>query len=124
MSWELVTLNYIIEQKDKIISQKDYEVGEYKLAIRIPRLHYKHLENLRFEEIMKQRDEIIQKMQRKYGVDPTKAISMMKSPDPTLPLEEQLEILHGGKIQKPTSKSPSVDKPVDPLKTLSATLRV
>lgn len=59
IAWEIVTLNEIVVQKDKIISQKDYEVGEYKLAIRIPRLHYKHLENLRFEEIMKQRDEII-----------------------------------------------------------------
>jgi len=73
---------------------------------------------------MKQRDEIIQKMQRKYGVDPTKAISMMKSPDPSLPLEEQLEILNGGKVLKTASKSPTLDKPVDPLKNLSATLRV
>jgi hypothetical protein len=32
------------------------EVGEYEMALRIPRQHYKHIEKLRFEEIMKQRD--------------------------------------------------------------------
>lgn len=71
--------------------------------------------------MVKQRDEIIEKMRRKYGVDPTKAVSMLKSPDPSLPLEEQLEILNGGKVLKTAGKGPTLDKPVDPLKTLSAT---
>ena len=36
-----------------------FEVREFKIALNIPRYHYKHIENARFEEIMKQRDQII-----------------------------------------------------------------
>ena len=44
-------------------------MDEYKLALRIPRQHYKYIEKLKFEELMKQRDEIIKKLKRKFGVD-------------------------------------------------------
>ena len=36
-----------------------FGVKEFKIALKIPRFHYKHIENARFEEIMKQRDKII-----------------------------------------------------------------
>ena len=72
---EFDILNLIIEQKNKTIEQKDFEVGEYQMALKIPRQHYKHIEKLRFEEIMKQRDEIIAKLKKKYGVDPTKQMA-------------------------------------------------
>ena len=39
------------------------------MALRIPRQHYKYIEKLKFEELMKQRDEIIKKLKRKFGVD-------------------------------------------------------
>lgn len=49
----------VVEAKDKYIAQKENEVNEYELALRIPRMHYKHIERLRFAEIMEQRDAII-----------------------------------------------------------------
>ena len=58
------------------------------MALRIPRLHYKHLEKLRFEEIMQQRDEIIERIKRRYGIDPSKANALLKMPDPSLPPEQ------------------------------------
>ena len=72
---EFDVLNQVIEAKNKIIEKKDFEVGEYQMALKIPRQHYKHIEKLRFEEIMKQRDEIIVKLKKKYGVDPTKQMA-------------------------------------------------
>lgn len=35
------------------------EVKEFKMALQIPREHYKHLEKLRYEQVINQRDEII-----------------------------------------------------------------
>ena len=46
-------------------------VDEYASALRIPRAHYKHLEKLRYEEIMEQKDKIVARMVKKFGVDPT-----------------------------------------------------
>lgn len=62
-------------------------VKDYESCLKIPRLHYKHIEKLRFEEITKQRDEIIQRIKRRYGIDPTKANALLKLPDPSLPPE-------------------------------------
>lgn len=69
---EIDILYLLIEEKNKAIEKKENDLGEYKMALRIPRQHYKHIEKLRFEEIMKQRDEIIIKLKKKYGIDPTK----------------------------------------------------
>ena len=44
-------------------------VDEYASALRIPRNHYKHLEKLKYEEIMEQKNKIIAKMIKRYGVD-------------------------------------------------------
>ena len=51
----------ILTKKDEIIERKTFEVKEYQTALRVPRQHYKFIEKLRFEELMKQRDEIIKK---------------------------------------------------------------
>ena len=88
MTREVDIRDVIIEGKDKVIRRLDGEAGEYKLALRIPRQHYKFIEKLKFEELMEQRDAIIKKMQRKYGIDPTKAMSMLTMPDPSLPPEQ------------------------------------
>ena len=73
-------------------------VDEYEMALRIPRLHYKHLEKLRFEEIMQQRDEIIERIKRRYGIDPSKANALLKMPDPSLPPEQQIQLIASGKM--------------------------
>ena len=54
---EIEALEIVIHGKDKVIKKQQVAVDEYEMALRIPRLHYKHLEKLRFEEIMQQRDE-------------------------------------------------------------------
>jgi len=105
IKFEIDALYQIIDQKDKIIKHKDFEVGEYQMALKIPRQHYKHIENLRFEEIMKQRDEIIARLKKKYGVDPTKQMAQLKMPDPSLPPEQQLEMLTGGALAQQASDS-------------------
>jgi hypothetical protein len=83
------------EGKDKLIKNLQHELGEFKLALRIPRQHYKYIEKLRFEELMEQRDEIVEKMKKKYGVDPTQPGNILKMPDPSLPPEQQMEMMQG-----------------------------
>ena len=47
---------------------------------------------------MEQRDEIIKKFSRKFGVNADQALRMMVMPDPNLPPEKQMEMLTGGKL--------------------------
>lgn len=49
---EIDVLYLIIDEKNKEIERKEFENQEYQQALRIPRQHYKHIEKLRFEEIM------------------------------------------------------------------------
>lgn len=70
-TWEIDVLTMCFEGKDKTIKNLQFELGEFKLALRIPRQHYKYIEKLRFEELMEQRDEIVKKHKKRYGVDPT-----------------------------------------------------
>ena len=58
-----------VQKKTDVIERQKFEVDEYKLALRIPRQHYQYIEKLKFEELMKQRDEIIKKLMKKFGVD-------------------------------------------------------
>lgn len=92
-------LNQLITQrKDEQIEDLNVKMGEYYEALRIPRQHYKFIEKLRYEELMSQRDEIIKKFSKKFGVDREKALSMMVMPDPSLPPEKQMELVTGGKV--------------------------
>ena len=59
------------------MKEKDFQMGEYQLALKIPRQHYKHIEKLRFDELMAQRDEIIARLKKKYGIDPTKQLAQL-----------------------------------------------
>jgi hypothetical protein len=56
---ELELVELILTHREKQIESMKFEVREFKIALNIPRYHYKHIENARFEEIMKQRDQII-----------------------------------------------------------------
>lgn len=104
---ELDILYLVIEEKNKEITKREDDLGEYKLALRIPRQHYKHIEKLRFEEIKKQRDEIVIKLKKKYGIDPTKQMAQLKAPDPSLPAEQQFEMLtDGALVQQLAGKAP------------------
>lgn len=93
---EVIGLEEVIKGKDKIIESKENMMQEYEMALRIPRLHYKHIEKLRFAEIMQQRDEIIGRIKRRYGIDPTKANAILKMPDSSLPPEQQIALIASG----------------------------
>ena len=45
--------DHIIDRFEKTIQGLEDEVNEYKLALKIPRMHYKHLEKLKFDEMKK-----------------------------------------------------------------------
>jgi hypothetical protein len=47
---------------------------------------------------MSQKEEIIMKFCKKFGVDREKALSMLVMPDPHLPPEKMMELVTGGKI--------------------------
>ena len=78
----------ISQKKTEQIDDLNIKMAEYYEALRIPRQHYKFIEKLRYEELMSQRDEIILKFSKKFGVDREKALSMMVMPDPNLPPEK------------------------------------
>lgn len=42
----------IVSKKDKCLEKQLDEIKSFKEALKVPRLHYKHIENLRYEEIM------------------------------------------------------------------------
>jgi len=63
-------------KKQEIIDKNVQMVKDYQTALRIPRQHYKHLEQLRYEEMLEQRDAIIKKMKKK-GIDLTKKGSLV-----------------------------------------------
>jgi hypothetical protein len=63
-------------KKQQMIDNNLKMMEDYQLALRIPRQHFKHLEKLRFEEMIEQRDEIIKKMKKK-GIDLTKKGSLI-----------------------------------------------
>lgn len=68
---------------------------------------------------MQQRDEIIAKLKKKYGVDPTKQMAQLKMPDPSLPPEQQLELLTDGALaQQLAGKGPEVQQTAQAEKTL------
>lgn len=91
-------LNFIITKKSDEVENQIERNSEYQKALRIPRQHYKMIEKLKYEELMVQRDEIIKKFSRKFGVDADQALRMMVMPDPNLPPEKQMELVSGGAL--------------------------
>lgn len=68
VNFEMEILKKCLEKKQEVIDANVDLVKEYQMALRIPRLHYKHLEQLKYEEMIEQRDQIIKKMKKK-GID-------------------------------------------------------
>ena len=62
---------------EKVISKKEDEIDQLKEALSIPRQHFKFIENLQADEIVKQKDEIVQEMAANMGVPPDKLLSML-----------------------------------------------
>lgn len=104
-------LERVVQEKDKTIEYQQVSVEEYKLALRIPRHHYKHIEKLKMEELAEQRKQIVKRMKKQYGIDPTK--TLLKMPDPSLPPAVQLEMMEqeesnlGNHTEKPKPKMAS-----------------
>ena len=85
VAFEMELLKRTADKKQEVIDANVEMVKQYQLALRIPRMHFKHLETLRYEEMLEQRDKIIKKMKKK-GIDLTKKGALSKKPDPSLPL--------------------------------------
>ena len=85
----------IIKKKDELLEFKDKQVKDYELALKIPRQHFKHIEKLKYEEMLEQRDAIIAKFKKK-GIDLTQKGALLDMPDPSLDPAKQLEMLAGG----------------------------
>ena len=62
---------------EKVISKKEDEIDQLKEALSIPRQHFKFIENLTAEQIVKQKDEIIQDMAGNMGIPPDKLLSVL-----------------------------------------------
>lgn len=60
-----------------MISKKEDEIEDLKEALSLPRQHYKFIENMQAEEILKQKDEIISEMALNMGVPEEKLLSIM-----------------------------------------------
>ncbi len=83
-TFEMEIQKKTIDKKQEIIDKQETMVDDYEKALRIPRQHYKHLEKLKYEAIMEQRDAIIKKFKKK-GIDLTKKGALVQMPDPSLP---------------------------------------
>ena len=108
-SFELEIFRTQVFKKQQTIDNNLKMMEDYQLALRIPRQHFKHLEKLRFEEMIEQRDEIIKKMKKK-GIDLTKKGSLIQMPDPSLPAAQQLEMLEGGKVQSQNTSTAAAEQ--------------
>lgn len=76
VEFEIQVLELQLNKKQEVIDTNIQMVKEYQLALRIPRQHYKHLEKLRYEEMIDQRDKII-KMMKKKGINYRKKGSLI-----------------------------------------------
>ena len=110
----------IIKRKDKTIDKLYEDINEYQSCLRIPRQHYKHIEKLRLDELAKQRDEIIKKLKKRYGIDPTQSMQVLKMPDPNLPIEQQMELAQGTGIVPGGPKPTATDKAGEKIGKISA----
>ena len=62
---------------EKVISKKEDEIEQLKDALSVPRQHFKFIENLTAEQIVKQKDEIVSEMAANMGVPPDKLLGIL-----------------------------------------------
>lgn len=75
--FELESHEMIREGLEKVIRKKEDEIDELKEALSVPRQHYKYIDNLSAEEIIKQKNEIIRDMSSNMGVPEEKLLEVM-----------------------------------------------
>jgi len=67
----------IREGLEKVIRQKEDEIDELKEALSVPRQHYRYIENLEADEIIKQKNEIVADMANNMGVPEDKLLEVL-----------------------------------------------
>lgn len=75
--FELESHDNIREGLEKVIKGKEDQIEDLKEALSLPRQHYKYIENLQAEEILKQKNEVITEMASNMGVPEDKLLSIM-----------------------------------------------
>ena len=58
----------IREGLEKVINRKEDDIDSLKEALSVPRQHYKFIDNLQADEIVKQKGEIVREMADNMGV--------------------------------------------------------
>ena len=67
----------IRSELESIIKTKDIQIDELKDALSVPRQHYKHIDNRLAEEIVQQKEQIINKMSLNMGVPAEKLLETL-----------------------------------------------
>ena len=62
---------------EKIISKKELYIDELKDALSVPRQHYKHIDNRMADEIIMQKEEIINSMSMNMGIPAEKLLETL-----------------------------------------------
>ena len=75
--FELESHEMIREGLEKVIRGKEGDIDELKEALSVPRQHYKFIDNLAAEEIIKQKNEIVAEMANNMGVPENKLLEVL-----------------------------------------------
>ncbi len=67
----------IRENLEKVIRVKEDYIDELKEALSVPRQHYKFIDNLSADEIIKQKNEIVAEMANNMGVPENKLLDVL-----------------------------------------------
>ena len=62
---------------EKEVQNREDYIEELKVALSIPRQHYKYIENKSADEIIEQKNQIVQNMSNTMGVPPEKLLDML-----------------------------------------------
>ena len=77
MVYELESHEQIRVGLEKEITRRENEIDELKEALSIPRQHYKFISNKTSDEIIEQKNQIVQNMANTMGVPPEKLLDIL-----------------------------------------------
>ena len=75
--YELESHEMIREGYEKVIQKKEDHIDDLKEALSVPRQHYKFIDNLQADEIVKQKGEIVREMADNMGVPEEQLLQIM-----------------------------------------------
>lgn len=75
--FELDSHEMIREGLEKVIKKREDDIDELKEALSVPRQHYKYIDNLQADEIIKQKQTIIVEMADNMGVPQEQLLSVL-----------------------------------------------